>query len=495
MILDVLMEARPAGRLDLQRPGVPVFSYDEAYATDMAATPLSTMFPLAAPTASGDTLQWWLEGLLPDHDALLDSLLLEHGVDLANRVRLLGTTIGEDCAGAVQFCVPERTEALLHAAGGYDPLSDDEMFDWLRRLLLDPAYRPEPHESTRSFSLAGMQPKIALRRTDAGWAVPWGSEPSSHIIKVTRPDKYRHEALMEHIALDTAARMGILAARSAVITDGEVEAIVVGRYDRAPASGGLARIHQEDLCQALGYPPRLKYQHLGGPTPAQIAATLRSVDGSGRAQIVETFRDMLAFQWLIVGNDAHSKNYGLLLRGGARRLAPLYDACSWMPYRLPGEKISKLRTGMKIGRNYRISSADRDTAMLHTADRLGLPALATAQRFQQLASLMPDALTAAVEALAPAWQDLPIVGNYLIEQTQRAVRCEQVASRGALAALARRAKQRQPLTPSGHGAVPVVKPPPIVATCGHPASSKGGRPCGKPIGPKGHCGVPGHRRS
>ena len=83
---------------------------------------------------------------------------------------------------------------------------------------------------------------------------------------------------------------------------------------------------------------------------------------------------MLAFQWLIVGNDAHAKNYGLLLQGRGRYLAPLYDACSWMPYRLPAEKISALRTAMKIGRNYRISSADQPTAMLHTADRLGLPA-------------------------------------------------------------------------------------------------------------------------
>ena len=234
---------------------------------------------------------------------------------------------------------------------------------------------------------------------------------------------------------------------------------------------------------------------MGGPTPAQIAATLRSVDVSGRAPMVETFRDMLAFQWLIVGNDAHSKNYGMLLRGGARRLAPLYDACSWIPYRLSGEKISQLRTGMKIGSNYRISSADQGTAMLHTADRLGLPAVATAQRFQQLASLLPDAVAATVEALPPLWQDLPIVRNYLIEQKQRAAGCEQVASRGVRAALARRAKPAASLTAPGRVVAPVATAAPMLVTCDHPSSSKRGRPCGKPIGPKGHCGVPGHRRS
>ena len=72
MILDVLIEAGLAGHLDLRQPGEPVFSYDDTYARNPRSTPLSTLFPLAAPTASGDTLQWWLESLLPDHDTLLD---------------------------------------------------------------------------------------------------------------------------------------------------------------------------------------------------------------------------------------------------------------------------------------------------------------------------------------------------------------------------------------------------------------------------------------
>ena len=66
--------------------------------------------------------------------------------------------------------------------------------------------------------------------------------------------------------------MGITAARTAVISNDDVEAIVVQRYDRAPTpEGGLARVHQEDLCQALGCSPDTKYQFQGGPTPASIA--------------------------------------------------------------------------------------------------------------------------------------------------------------------------------------------------------------------------------
>ena len=61
MILDVLIEARFAGRLDLTRPQHPVFTYDEAYARDRDATPLSTLFPPAAAPPEGETLLWWLQ--------------------------------------------------------------------------------------------------------------------------------------------------------------------------------------------------------------------------------------------------------------------------------------------------------------------------------------------------------------------------------------------------------------------------------------------------
>ena len=155
------------------------------------------------------------------------------------------------------------------------------------------------------------------------------------------------------------------------------------------------------------------------------------MDTPGSTQMVEQFRDMLAFQWLIVGTDGHSKNYGLLLSGAARRAAPLYDACTWLPYRRR-TKINQLRLGLKIGSDYRISSADQPSAMGRTANNLGLDPAATAERFQQLAAYrrrtMPDALSAVAESLPSTIRELPIVANYLIDQRSRASICERVAS-------------------------------------------------------------------
>jgi serine/threonine-protein kinase HipA len=105
---------------------------------------------------------------------------------------------------------------------------------------------------------------------------------------------------------------------------GDEAAIVVDRYDRYPDAGRVMRVHQEDLCQALGAPPTKKYQSDGGPTARDIAELLRramSTPGADRA--VQRFADALIWNWLIGGTDGHAKNYSLLLQGQRSRAGPL----------------------------------------------------------------------------------------------------------------------------------------------------------------------------
>ena len=442
--LDVLIEGRLAGSLELPDSGWPRLRYRRAYAQTDSATPLSTLFVPERTEHSGEALANWLLGLLPDDDRVLDSLRDRYGTHKSRPLDLLGTPIGEDCAGAVQFCPAERTEDLLAGRGGLHRLSEDRLFECLEEIRRDPAYRPEEYDPAGGFSLAGMQPKIALRRTPSGWALPWGAEPTSHIIKIARHEPYAHEALMEHVTMATAHRLGLRVPQTDVIRRDEIEAIIVTRYDRALRDGQLVRVHQEDLCQASGLHPGYKYQRDGGPSPAAAAALLRRVVGSAAAAAaIDQLRDLLILQWLVVHNDAHSKNFSILLAGGGRALAPLYDACTWLPYR-GRTPIPKLRIAMKIGRDYRISSADRAEALMRLAEALGLGKLATAQRFEALSARLPDALRQTVESLPDIDQNRPMVANYLIEQTRRARRCEQIA-----ATAARRAAPPQPLSPGG----------------------------------------------
>lgn len=251
---------------------------------------------------------------------------------------------------------------------------------------------------------------------------------------------YAHEALMEHVTMATASRLGVRAPSTGVIRSGDLEAIVVTRYDRAIRGGRLMRIHQEDLCQASGLHPDYRYQRDGGPSPTEAASLLRRVVGaSGAAAAVDQLRDLLVLQWLVVHADAHAKNFSILLAGGNRALAPLYDACTWLPYRRR-TPIPKLRTAMKIGSDYRISTADRAEALIRLADALGLGKLATARRAEELAAGLPDALHQTAASLPAADQARPIVADYITEQAQRARRCEQIAETAARRAAPRRAE-------------------------------------------------------
>ena len=68
-----------------------------------------------------------------------------------------------------------------------------------------------------------------------------------------------------------------MVARTAVTQFEGESAIVVERYDRRLLDGRLLRIHQEDVCQALGVRPDRKYQNEGGPGPGDVARLLRRV--------------------------------------------------------------------------------------------------------------------------------------------------------------------------------------------------------------------------
>ena len=168
--------------------------------------------------------------------------------------------------------------------------------------------------------LAGAQQKIVLYRTDRDtWALPVGGHPSSHILKPRSPH-FERLVENEHYCMTLARRCGMDAARTHIERLNDLPVLVIDRYDRLRAQGGgLARIHQEDLAQALG--ETRKYESEGGPT----ARRLFSVPGVKRDALFER----IMFNWFIGNGDAHAKNYSVLEPGTPRaRLAPAYDILS-----------------------------------------------------------------------------------------------------------------------------------------------------------------------
>src|SRR3546814_12136637 len=81
--------------------------------------------------------------------------------------------------------------------------------------------------------------------------------------------------LNEHLCLRACQRLGLRAANTEVGVFDEERAIVVERYDRMIQRRTWRRVHQEDMCQALGLHPSQKYQSDGGPSQDKIADLLR----------------------------------------------------------------------------------------------------------------------------------------------------------------------------------------------------------------------------
>ena len=106
------------------------FRYDSTYLRDPRSTPLSLSAPLERGTHE---IGRWLDGLLPDNTAVQRKWAAQSDAPSASPLDLLGTLIGLDCAGAVQFCRIGNEEALHARASGLEPQSERRIADWIRR--------------------------------------------------------------------------------------------------------------------------------------------------------------------------------------------------------------------------------------------------------------------------------------------------------------------------------------------------------------------------
>ncbi len=349
--LVALLDGNEVGRVRNDARGRLTFVYDGVWRGKAGAYPLSLSMPLAAEEHGPAVVQAFLWGLLPDNERVLDRWAKKFQVSARSAFALI-SHVGEDCAGAIQFVTPDRLEALK---GGKDDqvewLDEPAIAERLQTLREDPAAWRLPHDAGQ-FSLAGAQPKTALLLQNGRWGIPSGRIPTTHILKPPT-GHFNGHAENEHICLHLAGRLGLPVAETRVMRFEKEIAIVIERYDRQPSGNNIIRVHQEDICQALGILPTKKYQNEGGPSPVDVIELLRSAS-TDRVTDVDTFVDALAFNWLIGGTDAHAKNYSLLLASGPTiRLAPLYDIASILPYGQGDTK--KVKLAMKIGGDYKIS--------------------------------------------------------------------------------------------------------------------------------------------
>ncbi|NNN05606.1 MAG: type II toxin-antitoxin system HipA family toxin [Elusimicrobia bacterium] len=336
--LDVFWGAKLAGRLREDDGGRFEFQYASDWLTAADATPISVRLPLRPEPFDDGACRVFFGNLLPEGSTrrLITGKL---GISESNDFKLL-EILGGECAGALSI-LPEGQGA--NASGSYEPLSRKELDRMIEEMPQNPLLLA--HEDFR-LSLAGAQQKIPVYHEDGKFFLPRGSYPSSHILKPAIPgldDIVENEAY----CMELARRLGLPAPASMVI-GGKQPFYLIERYDRRRGEDGkLVRLHQEDLCQALGYSYGKKYEADGGPG-------LKACFGLVGEQSTQPALDkMIMLRWVIfnylIGNcDAHAKNLSMLIKREDYRLSPLYDLLSTRVYGKLSPKFA-----MRVGGQYR----------------------------------------------------------------------------------------------------------------------------------------------
>lgn len=385
--LDVYLHDELAGHLIQDSGGQMGFAYAESWLARPGATPLSQSLPLKKGRFKGKECRGFFGGILPEESqrAIIARNL---GISARNDYAML-ERIGGECAGAVTFM--RGGEPLPERDYGYRKLSTEELARILRELPTRPLLAGE---AGVRLSLAGAQDKLPVRIEDVDVSLPLGGAPSTHILK---PAVARFEGVVfnEAFCMKLAAAVGLQTAAVELRKVAAVDYLLVERYDRTQSrgggeEGGITRVHQEDLCQALGIVSELKYQREGGPSLKQCFALLREVSSTPVIDLAQ-FLDAVIFNYLIGNNDAHGKNFSLLYHNAGTpnleiRLAPLYDVVSTHYY----PELSR-EMAMKIGGEYSCEKVTpRDFEQL--AEEAGLTKPLVRRRVQELADGILTAL-------------------------------------------------------------------------------------------------------
>lgn len=319
--LHVSLFDHPVGELHIQgsarAPEDWRFAYAPKYVHRPRAVALSVSLPVRDAPFEGAVARNWFCNLLPEgavREAITSRLRIPPRDDFA-----LLTGIGGECAGAVSITSPDARPATAIDGEGkladLLPAPDEAMGEGEWALLGTP----------RRLSLAGAQDKIAVIRADDGVIrLPAVGEITTHIYK---PESARLRGLrdLEALGLALARSIGLNAVEASIVEVSGHKGLLIERYDRVVRDGRFVRLHQEDFCQALGYPGELKYEAAGGPSLAQCANLVRQRLRLGPVA-VQGLLDWVIYNAVIGNADAHAKNLALLCdQDGHRSLAPFYD--------------------------------------------------------------------------------------------------------------------------------------------------------------------------
>jgi len=348
--LNVYLRGKKVGELTQNELAQISFQYDKS-----ATQPLSVRMPIRDEIYGHIHAYSFFENLIPEGDALKVIAQKLHVSE--NNIFSILDKLGGDCAGAVALYegkFPGKSASLKeislkNMAQIIDELPDNPLLTGLK--------------NPPRLSLAGAQSKFAVYKKDGKYYRSNDEFPTNYIIKITNK---RFLNLLENELFCMKLAKQIWASTpdaNLKEIDGR-KYLEIKRYDRDAAN---YRIHQEDFCQALGFPCEKKYQTDGGPKIKDCFDLIGKYSSNEFMDIIN-FIQWIIFNYLVGNTDAHAKNLSLLYLPKRISLAPFYDLLSIEVY--PAKQISREIAMLINGKGTYVSLKAKD--FLVQFEQLGL---------------------------------------------------------------------------------------------------------------------------
>lgn len=397
-VLGVWMNGIPVGELAKSPSGALTFVYMPDWLEAGGARPISLSMPLRYAAYSGEVVFNYFDNLLPDNKQIRDRIQARFKAPTSHPFDLL-SAIGMDCVGAVQIVSNNAPPKDVRRIEGV-PLTASQIAQLLNSYRTAPLGMAEENGEEFRISIAGAQEKTALLWKDDGWNRPVGATPTTHIFKLPI-------GVMEHSGMDlsescenewlclkVADAFGLPVCGAEVATFENTKALIVERFDRRQGDGWIMRLPQEDMCQALGTSPNIKYESDGGPGIEEIMRFLLQSREAKHDRAL-FFKSQVLF-CLLAGIDGHAKNFSVFIEPEGRfRMTPLYDIMSAYPLLASKQlQVKRIKMAMALaGKNrHYLWHSIQSRHFPSTAKHVGFNTKTAQSLFAEMLDLVDDVI-------------------------------------------------------------------------------------------------------
>lgn len=355
---------------------------------------------------TGHLVKSYFSGLLPE-EAVLERVAEVLHINPGSTFQLL-KDLGGDCAGALVL----NLEYQNKLSNDKLPITREALSKKLEEWRIKPFFIGDNNSNAR-MSLAGAQYKMPIIYDGSEYFEPNGA-PSTHIIKLPIAE-IKHTVENEALCLTLAKLIGINTVSVKTVVIGDINYLLVDRYDRVYANNAWKRLHQEDICQAMGLSVERKYQYAPkpnreGPSIKNIAQLIRKHSKNPKKDLESLIKQVI-FSFYIKNRDAHGKNYSFVYVGRDIELAPLYDVLNTEIYKKSdGEPCYDKKMAMKLGATYDAESVT-EKDWVKFADDLGVSASYIEKTKKEILDEMKSKIDIAIRELFK--KDVPDIANQI----------------------------------------------------------------------------------